>query len=101
MSRATTFAALLLLAVSATCLGGCVHTMRTEIPRGDDDDHRSEVTVSWFWGAVPGVVSAPDRRCEFGLAWVQLERHFGDYLLSVVSLGIVNTATVEYSCAQP
>lgn len=63
---------------------------------------------SYFWGLKQKRVNAnpevEDAVCpcrEKAMAWVETKSSFGDFLLSLVTLGTVNHRTVTYGCARP
>ncbi len=62
---------------------------------------------SYFWGlkqkrvnANPEVEGAVCPCREQAMTWVVTKSSFGDFLLSLVTLGIVNHRTVSYGCAR-
>ncbi|RMB57591.1 hypothetical protein EAX61_10760 [Dokdonia sinensis] len=96
---------LLLLATS------CVSTRVEANPYQDSAENiacQKESSWSYFWGLKQKMVSAnpeiPDTTCpcaEKAMSWVVTKSSFGDFMLSLVTLGTVNHRTVTYGCARP
>ena len=57
----------------------------------------------YLWGIIKSRaahVDIPGTQCDTPLSEVRVKKNFGQGLLSIISLGIVNLSTVEYYCAQ-
>lgn len=63
---------------------------------------------SYFWGLKQKTVSANPEIdgtvcpcAQQSMSWVVTTSSFGDFMLSLVTLGTVNHRTVQYGCARP
>lgn len=101
----------LLIAFGAS---SCVSTRIEALPYEDSAvnmECQKKSSWSYWWGTAPGstkVVSAnPDiegTKCpchEKAMHWTEVKTSFTDFLLSLVTLGIVNHRTAIYGCARP
>ncbi|MFT5890643.1 MAG: hypothetical protein ACI9Y7_000736 [Dokdonia sp.] len=97
---------ILLLSVTSSCV-----TTRVEANPYQDSavniECQKQSSWSYFWGLkqqrvnanpeVEGAVCACDEK---SMSWVVTKSSFGDFLLSLVTLGAVNHRTVSYGCAR-
>ena len=89
----------------------CVSTRVEASPYQDSVENlgcRKESSWSYYWGlkqkrvdANPEVAGNTCPCREGALSWVVVKSSFTDFLLSSVTLGIVNHRTVTYGCARP
>ena len=89
----------------------CVSTRVEASPYQDSVENlecRSESSWSYYWGLKQKRIDAnPEisgNACpcrEGALSWVVVKTSFTDFLLSSVTLGIVNHRTATYGCARP
>lgn len=89
----------------------CVSTRVEASPYQDSVENlecRKSSSWSYYWGLKQKRVDAnPEVEgnicpCREGaLSWVVVKSNFSDFLLSTVTLGIVNHRTVTYGCARP
>ncbi|SDE85073.1 hypothetical protein SAMN05421636_10843 [Pricia antarctica] len=89
----------------------CVSTRVEASPYQDSVENlecRKESSWSYYWGLKQKRIDAnPDvsgNACpcrEGALSWVVVKTSFTDFLLSSVTLGIVNHRTATYGCARP
>ncbi len=95
-----------------TLFTSCVSTRVEASPYQDSVENlecRKESSWSYYWGlkqkridANPEVSSQEECPCREGaLSWVVVKSSFTDFLLSAVTLGIVNHRTATYGCARP
>lgn len=104
----------LLFSFSMLCLTSCVSTRIEASPYGDSVENlecQRKSSWSYLWGIAPGstkTVSAnpeiQDTICpcdEKALAWTEVKTTLPDFVLSLMTLGIVNHRTVKYGCARP
>nr|WP_299070399.1 hypothetical protein [uncultured Allomuricauda sp.] len=95
-------------------INSCVSTRIEASPYQDSVENlecQRKSSWSYWWGVAPGstkMVSAnPDVEgtvcaChERAMSWVTVKTSFTDFLLSLVTLGIVNHRTAIYGCARP
>jgi hypothetical protein len=85
-------------------LSNCVaYRVQTKKQEGTEYDQRK--VSSLFWGILqsPKQVTTPvcDSLGSPGMSEVYIRRNFGDYLLSTVTLGIYNPATLKWKCSKP
>jgi hypothetical protein len=85
-------------------LSSCVsYRVQTKKQAGAGGDQRP--ITSLFWGILqsPNVVVTPvcDSLAAPGLSEVSIKRNFGNYLLSTITLGIYNRATLRWECSKP
>ena len=103
------FSALFLISIIS--LSACVSTRVEASPYQDSVENlecRKDSNWSYYWGlkqkridANPEVTGTDCPCRESGLSWVVVNTSFTDFLLSSVTLGIVNHRTVTYGCARP
>lgn len=103
------FPALFLLLIIAQ--SACVSTRIEASPYQDSVENlecRKESSWSYYWGlkqkridANPEVAGNQCPCREGALSWVVVKTSFTDFLLSSVTLGIVNHRTATYGCARP
>ena len=97
---------LLLLSITSSCV-----TTRVEANPYQDSavniECQRQSSWSYFWGlkqqrvnANPEVEGAVCPCREKAMTWVVTKSSFGDFLLSLVTLGAVNHRTVSYGCAR-
>jgi len=89
----------------------CVSTRVEASPFQDSVENlecRKESSWSYYWGlkqkridANPEVTGNACPCREGSLSWVVVKTSFTDFLLSSVTLGIVNHRTAIYGCARP
>ena len=89
----------------------CVTTRVEASPYQDSVENlecRKASSWSYYWGlkqkridANPEVAGNECPCREGALSWVVVKTSFTDFLLSSVTLGIVNHRTVTYGCARP
>ncbi len=89
----------------------CVSTRVEASPYQDSVENlecRKESSWSYYWGLKQKRIDAnpevADNVCpcrEGALSWVVVKSSFTDFLLSSVTLGIVNHRTASYGCARP
>ncbi len=89
----------------------CVSTRVEASPYQDSVENlecRKESSWSYYWGlkqkridANPEVAGNLCPCREGALSWVVVKTSFTDFLLSSVTLGIVNHRTATYGCARP
>ncbi|MDB4293103.1 hypothetical protein N9954_06800 [Maribacter sp.] len=89
----------------------CVSTRVEASPYQDSVENlecRKESSWSYYWGLkqkridANAEVAGNDCPCrESGLTWVLVETSFTDFLLSSITLGIVNHRTATYGCSRP
>ncbi|MCM4151501.1 hypothetical protein DHD05_07865 [Arenibacter sp. N53] len=89
----------------------CVSTRIEASPYQDSVENlecRKESSWSYYWGlkqkridANPEVAGNACPCREGALSWVVVNTSFTDFLLSLVTLGIVNHRTATYGCARP
>ncbi len=89
----------------------CVSTRVEASPYQDSVENlecRKESSWSYYWGLKQKRIDAnpevADNECpcrEGALSWVVVKTSFTDFLLSSVTLGIVNHRTATYGCARP
>lgn len=102
----------LVLVISFSALStSCVSTRVEASPYQDSIENlecRTQPSWSYWWSLKQKPVDAnPETQgnvcpCREGaLSWVVVKTSFTDYLLSLVSLGIVNHRTVSYGCSRP
>lgn len=100
------------MAITALLLAtSCVSTRVEASPYQDTAVNiacQKESNWSYFWGLKQKMVSAnpdiPETECpcaEKAMSWVETKSSFGDFMLSLVTLGTVNHRTVTYGCARP
>lgn len=98
---------LLLSGLSASCV-----TTRVESSPYQDSVENLECQIksdwSYFWGLKQKRVDANPETAgtvcpcrEGAMSWVVVKTSITDYLLSLVTLGIVNHRTASYGCARP
>ncbi|PCJ94417.1 MAG: hypothetical protein COA50_11690 [Flavobacteriaceae bacterium] len=101
---------LLLLIFSSFIISSCVSTRVESSPHLDgvvNLECQKRSSWSYYWGLkqkrvdtnpeVAGTI-CPCR--EGGMSWVVVQTSFTDFLLSTVTIGIVNHRTVTYGCAR-
>lgn len=98
-----------LLLLSST--SSCVSTRVEANPYQDSAvniECQTKPSWSYWWGLKQKRVNAnpeiEDAVCpcrEKAMAWVETKSSFGDFLLTIVTLGAVNHRTVTYGCARP
>lgn len=103
------FTALVLLL--AILPSSCVSTRVEASPYQDSVENlecRKESSWSYYWGlkqkridANPEVAGNACPCREGALSWVVVKTSFTDFLLSSITLGIVNHRTATYGCARP
>ena len=85
-------------------LSSCV-SYRVQTRKLEGTEYDQERVRSLFWGIMqsPKVVTTPicDSLGSSGMSEVYIRRNFGDYLLSALSLGIYNPATLKWKCSKP
>lgn len=97
---------LLLLSMTSSCV-----TTRVEASPYQDSavniECQKQSSWSYFWGlkqkrvnANPEVEGAVCPCRNQAMTWVVTKSSFGDFLLSLVTLGAVNHRTVSYGCAR-
>ncbi|WP_299213950.1 hypothetical protein [uncultured Dokdonia sp.] len=97
---------LLLLSITASCV-----STRVEANPYQDSavniECQKQNSWSYFWGlkqkrvnANPEVEGAVCPCREKAMSWVETKSSLGDFLLSLVTVGIVNHRTVTYGCAR-
>lgn len=89
----------------------CVSTRVEASPYQDSVENlecRKESSWSYYWGLKQKRIDAnPEvegNECpcrEGAMSWVVVNTSFTDFLLSSITLGIVNHRTVTYGCARP
>lgn len=89
----------------------CVSTRIEASPFQDSVENlecQTQQSWSYLWGLNQKRVNAnPETKdvvcpCDEGaMSWVVVKSSFGDFLLSLVTLGTVNHRTVTYGCARP
>lgn len=89
----------------------CVSTRVEASPYQDSVENlecHTESSWSYFWGlkqkridANPETEGAVCPCREGAMTWVVVKSSITDYLLSLVTLGIVNHRTASYGCARP
>lgn len=92
----------------------CVSTRLEASPYQDSVENlecQRKSSWSYWWGVAPGstkmISTNPDIEgtvcpCEErAMSWVTVKTSFPDFLLSLVTLGIVNHRTAVYGCARP
>ncbi len=100
------------IAITALLLAtSCVSTRVEASPYQDSAVNiacQKESSWSYFWGLKQKMVSANPEvagtECpcnERAMSWVVTKSSFGDFALSLVTLGTVNHRTVTYGCARP
>ncbi|WP_139063758.1 hypothetical protein [Flagellimonas eckloniae] len=95
-------------------MSSCVSTRIEASPYQDSMENlecQRKSSWSYWWGVAPGstkTVSAnpeiQDTICpcaEQAMSWTVVKTSFPDFLLSLVTLGIVNHRTAIYGCARP
>lgn len=95
-------------------MSSCVTTRIEANPYQDSAENlecQRKSSWSYWWGIAPGstqTISAnPELEgtvcpcAEKALSWVKVKTSFPDFLLSLVTLGIVNHRTTTYGCARP
>ncbi|MGX1929711.1 hypothetical protein [Flagellimonas sp. 2504JD4-2] len=95
-------------------VSSCVSTRIEASPYQDSVENlecQRKSSWSYWWGVAPGstkTVSAnpdiADTECachERAMSWTVVKTSFPDFLLSLVTLGIVNHRTAIYGCARP
>jgi hypothetical protein len=110
MKSVKTILLALALSISLTTVS-CVSTRVEASPYQDSVENlecRTESSWSYFWGLKQKRVDAnPETEgticpCREGaLSWVVVKSSLTDYLLSLVTVGIVNHRTASYGCARP
>lgn len=99
-------ATLLWLSITTSCV-----TTRVEANPYQDSavniECQKQSSWSYFWGLKQKRVNAnpevKDAVCpcrEKAMSWVETKSSLGDFLLSLVTVGIVNHRTVTYGCAR-
>ncbi|GGW36927.1 hypothetical protein [Arenibacter certesii] len=98
-----------LLALSIT--SSCVSTRVEASPYQDSVENlecRKVSNWSYYWGLKQKRVDAnpevADNQCpcrEGALSWVVVKTSLGDFLLSALTLGIVNHRTATFGCSRP
>jgi len=89
----------------------CVSTRIEASPYQDSVENlecRTKSSWSYLWGLIQKRVEAnPETKgtvCPCGegaMSWVVVKTSFGDFLLSLVTLGTVNHRTATYGCSRP
>ena len=93
-----------ILLTAALSFSNCV-TYRVQTQKQEGTEYEQRQVSSLFWGILqsPKVVTTPicDALGSPGMSEVNIRRNFGDYLLSAVTLGIYNPATLKWKCGKP
>ncbi|WP_086476312.1 MULTISPECIES: hypothetical protein [Arenibacter] len=102
---------IIFMVLSMVISTSCVSTRVEASPYQDSVENlecRKESSWSYYWGlkqkrvdANPEVAGNPCPCREGALSWVVVKTSFTDFLLSSITLGIVNHRTVTYGCARP
>ncbi len=105
---------IVIIVLSFFFLSSCVSTRIEASPYQDGAENiecQRKSSWSYWWGVAPGstkMVSANPEisgtvcPCtEKAMSWVVVKTSFTDFLLSLVTLGIVNHRTAIYGCARP
>lgn len=102
---------LLLLVFSSFIISSCVSTRIEASPYQDSVENlecHKRSSWSYYWGLkqkridVNPEVAGTICHCKEGaLSWVVVKTSFTDFLLSTVTLGIVNHRTASYGCSRP
>ena len=94
--------AVILLAVAFSFSSCVTYRAQTHIQEATEFD--SLRVTSLFWGIAqsPKIVSAAtcDTLHLYGMSEVSIRRSFGDYMLSLVTVGIYNPAKLKWKCAK-
>jgi hypothetical protein len=92
------------LVVILLTLSSCV-TYRVQTKKLEGTEYEQQRVSSILWGILqsPKVVTTPvcDSLGAAGMSEVYIRRNFGDFLLSAVTLGIYNPATLKWKCSKP
>lgn len=90
--------------VLASCCCSCV-TYRVQTKKLEGTEYQQQRVKSLFWGILqtPKIVTTPicDSLGSPGMSEVFIRRNFGDYVLSTVTIGIYNPATLKWKCSKP
>ncbi|MDB5156926.1 MAG: hypothetical protein JWR50_1633 [Mucilaginibacter sp.] len=93
-----------LLLICLLSFTGCV-TYRVETKKQEGTEYEQRRVSSLLWGILqnPKVVRTPvcDSLGTPGMSEVYIHRNFGDFLLSAVTVGIYNPATLKWKCSKP
>jgi hypothetical protein len=92
------------LVVILLTLSSCV-TYRVQTKKLEGTEYEQQRVSSILWGILqsPKVVTTPvcDSLGAAGMSEVYIRRNFGDYLLTMITLGIYNPATLKWKCSKP
>jgi hypothetical protein len=92
----------ILLAVAFSFSSCVTYRVQTHVQEATEFD--SLRVSSLFWGIAqsPKIVSAAtcDSLHLYGMSEVSMRRSFGDYMLSLVTVGIYNPAKLKWKCAK-
>jgi hypothetical protein len=80
-------------------LAGCYHYRASAVNLAPATEPQSVTVWTYAWGAVQQDVQPTDCANQ-ALQQVEVSSNFGFALLTVVSLGFVSPATVEWRCAK-
>jgi len=85
-----------------SCSQYIVKSERPTVEGKDGLEFRSINKQIYFWGVVKSRAPVVDDQCidDGPLSEVRVKKNFGQGLLSIISFGIVNLSTIEYSCAE-
>ncbi len=107
MPRNSLFIVILLTFLNSSC----VSTRIEASPYQDSVENlecRTKSDWSYFWGLKQKRVEANPETAgtvcpchEGAMSWVVVKTSFTDYVLSLVTLGMVNHRTASYGCARP
>jgi hypothetical protein len=93
-----------ILLTATLSLSSCV-TYRVQTKKLEGTEYEQQRVSSILWGILqsPKVVTTPvcDSLGSAGMSEVYIRRNFGDFLLSAVTLGIYNPATLKWKCSKP
>lgn len=84
--------------LACTALGGCA-THRIVLANSNPTEGEMAVrSTAYLWGAAQERTAACEQS---GINSVEVRQTFGNSLLSIVTLGIVNPIELEYVCTKP
>jgi len=97
------FLCLIFLSISLCSCSNYILKTNTATRAGVNGQTSIEVNKQiYFWGVYQSraIHNDTEEQCDGPVSEVIVKKNFGQGLISLISFGIVDLATIEYSCAQ-
>ena len=91
---------ILLVAFSVYCLSGCYHAEIATGLQSSNQKIEESFAACWLYGLIPPSTVYTASKCPNGVAKVETEHSFVNYLVSYLTLGIYTPISITVTCAE-